>query len=84
MGGNLLVKGSGVFLERRPFCVKVQKILVYSSTAFKDGKEGAVLGAKEKRARDKGLFRRQSGRRQLWGDSVTLIAALSHCLSASP
>ena len=62
----------------------MQKILVYSSTAFKDGKEGAVLGAKEKRARDKGLFRRQSGRRQLWGDSVTLIAALSHCLSASP
>ena len=69
MGGNLLVKGSGVFLERRPFCVKVQKSLVYSNTTFKNVKEGAMSGAKEKRARDKGLFRRQSGRGQLWGDS---------------
>jgi len=47
----------------------VQKSLVYSSTAFRNVKEGAVLGAKEKRARDKGLFRRQSGRGQIWGDS---------------
>ena len=31
---------------------------MYSSTAFKNVKEGAVSGAKEKRARDKGLFRR--------------------------
>ena len=69
MGGNLLVKGRGVFLERRPSCVKVQKSLVYSSTTFKNVKEGAVSGAKEKRARDKGLFRRQSGREQLWGES---------------
>ena len=49
--------------------VKVQKILMYSSTAFEDVKKGAVLRAKEKRARDKGLFRRQLGRGQLWGDS---------------
>ena len=69
MGGNLLVKGSGVFLERRPFCVKVQKSLVYSNTAFEDVKKGAVSRANEKRARDEGLFRRQSGRGQLWGDS---------------
>ena len=39
--------------------VKVQKILVYSSTTFKDVKKGAVSIAKEKRARDEGLFRRQ-------------------------
>jgi len=45
----------------------VQKSLVYSSTAFKNVKEGAVSGAKKKRAREKGLFRRWSGRRQLWG-----------------
>ena len=60
---------------------------MYSSTAFKNVKEGAVSGAKEKRARDKGLFRRQSGRGQLWGDSEspqTLMPAWSHCLSASP
>ena len=69
MGGNLLVKGSGVFLERRPFCVKVQKSLVYSSTAFKNVEEGAMSGAREKRTRDKGLFGRQLGRGQLWGDS---------------
>ena len=49
--------------------MKVQKILVYSSTAFEDVKKGAVSRAKEKKARDKGLFRRQSGRGQLWGDS---------------
>ena len=49
--------------------VKVQKILMYSSTAFEDVKKGAVSRAKEKRARDKGLFMRQSRRGQLWGDS---------------
>ena len=49
--------------------VKVQKILVYSSTAFEDVKKGAVSRAKEKRARDKGLFRRQSGRGHLWVNS---------------
>ena len=37
--------------------VKVQKILMYSSTAFEDVKKGAVSRAKEKRARDEGLFR---------------------------
>jgi len=56
-------------LEGRPSCVKVQKSLVYSSTVFEDVKKGAVLRAKEKRARDEGLFRRQLGRGQLWGDS---------------
>ena len=35
----------------------MQKILVYSSTAFEDVKKGAVSRAKEKRARDEGLFR---------------------------
>ena len=49
--------------------VKVQKILMYSSTAFEDVKKGAVSRAKEKRPRDEGLFRRQSGRGQLWGGS---------------
>ena len=49
--------------------VKVQKILMYSSTAFEDVKKGTVSRAKEKRPRDEGLFRRQSGRGQLWGDS---------------
>ena len=62
-------KGSGVFKEGSPACVKVQKILVYSSTAFKDVKKGAVSRAKEKRARGEGLFRRQSGRGQFWGES---------------
>ena len=28
-----------------------------------------MSGAKEKRARDKGLFRIQSGKGKLWGDS---------------
>ena len=49
--------------------VKVQKILMYSSTAFEDVKKGAMSRAKEKRARDEGLFRKQLGRGQLWGDS---------------
>ena len=35
---------------------------MYSSTAFEDVKKGAVSRAKEKRERDEGLFRRQSGR----------------------
>ena len=55
--------------EGRPSCVKVQNIVVYSSTAFKDVKKGAVSRVKEKRARDEGLFRRQLGRGQLWRDS---------------
>ena len=49
--------------------VKVQKILVYSSTAFEDVKKGAMSRAKEKRVRDEGLFRKQLGRGQLWGGS---------------
>ena len=51
MRRNLLVKGEGAPLGRRPACVKVQKSLVYSSTAFKGVKEGAVSGAKEKSQR---------------------------------
>ena len=43
--------------------------LAYYITTFKNVKEGAMLGAKEKRVKDKGLFRRQSGRGQLWEDS---------------
>jgi hypothetical protein len=42
---------------------------VYSSTTFEDIRKGAVSRAKEKRAKDEGLLRRQSGRGQLWGDS---------------
>ena len=49
--------------------MKVQKILVYSSTAFEDVKKGAVSREKEKRARNEGLFRKQSGRGQLSEDS---------------
>ena len=44
-------------------------ILVFSRTAFEYVKKGAVLRAKEKRARNKVLFRRQSGRGKLWRDS---------------
>ena len=33
--------------EGRPSCVKVQNIVVYSITAFKDVKKGAVSRAKE-------------------------------------
>ena len=69
MRRNLKSKGSGVFYEGRPACAKVQKVLVYSSTAFEGVKKGAALRVKEKTARDKGLFMRQSGRGQLWGDS---------------
>ena len=47
----------------------MQKILVYSSTAFEDVKKGAVSREKEKRARNEGLFRIQSGRGQLSEDS---------------
>ena len=39
---------------------------------------------KRVRARDKGLFRRQLGMGQLWGDWVTSMTTLFHCLSASP
>ena len=46
--------------------VKVQKILVYSSTAFEDVKKGAVSRVDEKRATDEGLFMKQLGRGQLW------------------
>ena len=35
---------------------------MYSSPAFDDVRKGAVSRAKENRARDEGLFRRQSGR----------------------
>ena len=44
-------------MEGRPSCVKVKKSLVYSSTAFEDVKTDAVSRAKEKRARDEGLFK---------------------------
>ena len=57
------------------------KSLVYSSTAFKNVKEGAVLGAKERRARDKGLFRRQSGRGHLWGDLDACFVTMSLSIS---
>ena len=40
-----------------------------------------MSGAKEKRARDKGLFRRQSGRGQLWGDSEWPWCLLCHTVS---
>ena len=69
MRRNLLVKVEGTLLGRTTSLCKIQNILVYSSTAFKNVKKGAVSGAKEKKARDKGLFRRHSGRGQLWGDS---------------
>ena len=57
------------------------KSLVYSSTAFKNVKEGAVSGAKERRARDKGLFRRQSGRGHLWGDLDACFVTMSLSIS---
>ena len=69
MRRNLLVKGKWSLLGRKTACVKVQKILVYSSPAFEDVRKGAVSTGKEKRARNEGLFRRQSGRGQFWGDS---------------
>ena len=50
---------------------------MYSSTAFKNVKKGAVSGAKEKKARDKGLFRRQSGRGHLWGDLDACFVTMS-------
>ena len=66
MRRNLLVKGECSLLGRKTSLCQGAKD---PSTVFKNVKEGAVSGAKEKRARDKGLFRRQSGRGQLWGDS---------------
>ena len=66
MRRNLLVKVEGAPLGRKTSLCQGAKD---PSTVFKNVKEGAVSGAKEKRARDKGLFRRQSGRGKLWGDS---------------
>ena len=57
MRRNLLVKGKWSLLGRKTACVKVQNILVYSSTSFKDVRKGAVTRAKEMRARDEALFR---------------------------
>ena len=57
---------------------------MYSSTAFKDVKEGSVWRAKEKSTKDEGLFRRQSGRRAaLERLRAALMIALSHCLCIS-
>ena len=60
----------------------VQNILVYSSTAFEDVKKGAVSRAKEKRARDEGLFRDSweggsSGETQSDLDACFVIMSLS-------
>ena len=54
---------------------------MYSSTAFKDVKKGAVSRVKERRARDKGLFRRQSGRGHLWGDLDACFVTMSLSIS---
>ena len=67
----------------------MQKSLVYSSTAFKNVKEDALSGAKEESAQK---MKRQSTKDEetvgkgaaLGRLRVTLIPALSHCLSASP
>ena len=48
MRRNLLVKVEGTLLGRTTSLCKIQNILVYSSTAFKDVKEGAMWRAKEK------------------------------------
>ena len=51
MRKNLLFKGEGTLLGRKnSLCqaVLTQKILVYSSTAFRDVKEDAVLREREK------------------------------------
>ena len=69
MRRNLLVKVEGTLLGRTTSLCKIQNILVYSSPAFEDVRKGAVSTGKEKRARNEGLFRRQSGRGHLWGDS---------------
>ena len=69
MRRNLLVKGDWCLLGRKTSLCQGTKILVYSSTASEEVKKGAVSRIKEKRARDEGLFRRQLGRGQLWGDS---------------
>ena len=85
MRRNLLVKGKWSLLGRKTACVKVQKILVYSSTTFEDFRKGAVSRAKEKRAREEDVFRRQSGRGAKLGRlRMTLMPAFFHCLSASP
>ena len=69
MRRSLLVKVQWSLLGRKTRLCQGTKILVYSSTTFKDVKKGTVSIAKEKRARDEGLFRRQSGRGKLSGDS---------------
>ena len=69
MRRNFLVKVQWSLLGRKTRLCQGTKILVYSSTTFKDVKKGTVSIAKEKGARDEGLFRRQSGRGQLWGGS---------------
>ena len=48
---------------------------MYSSTAFEDVKKDTVSRGKEKRAREEGLFRRQSGRGQLWETQSDLDAS---------
>ena len=68
MRRNLLVKVEWSFLGRKTSLCQVTKILVYPSIAFEDVKKASVSRAKEKRARDEGLFMRQSGKGQLWGD----------------
>ena len=65
MRRNLLVKREWSSLGRKTSLFQGTNNLVYSSTAFEDVEKGAVSRAKEKRARDEGLFRRQSGRGQL-------------------
>ena len=69
MRRNFLVKVQWSLLGRKTRLCQGTKILVYSSTTFKDVKKGTVSIAKEKRARDEGLFRRQLGSGQLWGGS---------------
>ena len=69
MRRNFLVKGEGAPLGRKTRLCQGTKILVYSSTTFKDVKKGTVSIAKEKGARDEGLFRIQSGKGKLWRDS---------------
>ena len=69
MRRNFLVKVQWSLLGRKTRLCQGTKILVYSSTTFKDVRKGTVLIAKKKMVRDEGLFRRQSGRGQLWGGS---------------
>ena len=71
--------------SRKEACVKVLKSLVYSSAAFTHVKEGAVIRAKEKSGQEMKLW---SGDSQGGGSCegafcMTLMPALSYCLSAS-